>query len=198
MRKLPVKGMLIDLLSVGKQLSKVLEDHPKFKSLISFLDQYDFWEDDDIPYPTFNIIQKETGLKPYDLRKQIIELHKLMLPFADNKYLSFKKLKYEIYLKFLDNYHCFVLDYLPVSPKVGENITLPFFRNYLKTDYFYIEKIRHRLEDETQIIEILTQPGTYNSFWHYRKEKAYEMKEISLLDPIWRDDHLLKKELLDI
>ena len=198
MKKLPVKGLLIDLLSVGNQLSKVLKDHPKFNTLISYLDQYDFWEDDDIPYPSFKTIQKETGLKPYDLRKQIIELYKLMFPFADNQYISFKKLRYEIFLKFLDNYHCFVLDYLPISPKVGENITLPFFRNYLKIDTFYVEQIQHRLEGETQVIEIITQPGTFNSFWHYRKHQAYEMKEIGLLDSSWGDDYLLKKELLDI
>ena len=69
-------------------------------------------------------------------------------------------------------------NHLPVIPRVGETVEIPFFRAYLDNTWFHVEKVRHEFTDTGQEVEIFLLPGEYNLYWHYRKDKAEEEGEL--------------------
>ena len=69
--KISVKRILIDILCIKDQVFKRFEGNNDFKDLLEFLMARDYYNDDDLPFPTLKQIEKETGLGTYQLRKQL-------------------------------------------------------------------------------------------------------------------------------
>jgi hypothetical protein len=97
MEKLSIKQALIDLLSVSEQLRRILKNFPKHQIILNYLLEKDFYNNDDISIPTLKMIEKETGLKPHAVRKQIQSMYDLVFGF-DNSTLEFNRIEYNDYL----------------------------------------------------------------------------------------------------
>lgn len=92
------------------------------------------------------------------------------------------------------------MDLLPLKkimnlPRIGENVTIPFLKAKVDTDYFYVDDIRHHFEGNTQRIDIHLLSGSYNSYWYNRKHQAIEENEISFREIYDLYEFQLKKLL---
>jgi len=196
MEEISVKQALLDLLYVDVHLLKVEKEYPQLNPVIQFIIDNKSLDEDGVSYLSIKNVAIETQLKYDTVRKQILKLYNLMLPFMEHPYLSFTKVKYELYFSNFNYRHYMLIDSFPVALRVGENLTMPFLKAKMQTDRFYVSSIRHSFIRETQLIEVELKGGDYNLFWNLRRDEAEEKRELPLMDFYGKEDYLLKKELL--
>ncbi|WP_271766764.1 hypothetical protein [Aquimarina algiphila] len=176
--RVSVKQMLVDLLSIQPQVMKLYRDNEKYQTLIQFLCAKDYYNDEDLLYPTLKEVEVGTGIASHKVRKQIKEIYNSFFDFETEYSFDFSSIEVWFnaeYYKRYASFKCLNLNYIP---RVGENIDLPFLRAKVGTNYFYVKEIRHFFENNIQRVEIYLKPGSYNSYWQYRLDKALELKEI--------------------
>jgi len=174
--KISVKRILIDILCIKDQVFKRYKGNSDFKDLLGFLMARDYYNDEDLPFPTLKQIEKETGLGTYQVRKQLETIYHDLF---ENP-LDFKQvvINFNIeYNKIYANFECAKLSYIP---RIGENIRLPFLMAKMGIDFFYVSDINQTFMETTQYIDINLKGGFFNSYWYYRKHKALETGEIGL------------------
>lgn len=189
--KISVKQILIDLLSIREQIFKKYGGNDEYKDLLDFLMAKDYYNDDDLPFPTLKQIEEATGLGTYRTRRQ---LETIYLELFDG-FLDFKNVVINFTAEYFKTYGYFKCSNLTYIPRIGENIRLPFFRAKMGTDFFYVTDIRQTFEGNTQHIEIILKGGFYNAYWHYRKHKALEIGEIGLGEQYNLYEYQMKQRL---
>ena len=194
-QKISTKQVLIDILSIKFQVKKIFENREEFNSLLTFLCEKDYYNDDEIPFPTLKEIESRTGLNGNQLRKQLLKIYNELFNY-DSKYnLEFNETEYVFYLNNNKVYASFTLKKLINLPRIGENITIPFLKAKVNSDFFYVDDIRHSFESNIQRIDIFLLSGMYNSYWYNRKHQAIEENEISFRDLFELYEFQLKKIL---
>lgn len=190
-----IKRAFLDLLFIKNQIHKLFGNDEKYKCLVSFMMSEDFLESNE-PLPTMKSIEQTLGLKPHKLRKLIQDLYEEMFGNELNHALKFNKLEIYFDLHYFEGqYGYFKCSDLAFIPRVGENMTVPFLKAKVGTDYFYVDSIRHSLENDVQRIDIRLNSGFYNKYFHYEKHKAYEIGRISLSDLFRKHDLNLKDKM---
>ena len=190
-KNISAKRILLDILSVIEQVTDVFKDVAKYRTLLDFLNKKDYYNDENLAIPTLTEIEKYTGLKTFQLRTQLKNIYKEML----NHTFNFKKVEIIFDVEFYKEYASFKCNELTYLPKIGENITIPFLKAKVGTDYFYVEDIRHNFYGQKQTIEILLKVGSFNSYWYYRKHKAYEQGELGRGAEYYLNEHQMKEIL---
>jgi hypothetical protein len=194
--KLSSKQMILDIASMRSRAIELLNKNKRYNPLLKALTEKDFYYDDDQPLPGLKELANLSGLKYDKVRRYLKEIyHDLVLDDEAERLFKYKEVEYFFSVKGYQEYIYFTSDSLPVVPRIGEMITVPYFKAYLKTDYFHVEDVRHTLQDGKQVIDISLKVGSYNLYWHFRKDQAEEEGEISILDMIHLSDTQLKKKL---
>jgi hypothetical protein len=195
---LSTKDMLLNIGSMRHKALRLADQKKKYSELLRIILEKDFYYDDNESIPSLKELSSATGLKYGKIRKLIEEAYSdLVLNYETKAIFSFTKIRYEFLMRGWQKEKFLALeaDQLPVVPRVGEQVSLPFFSAHLGEKHFYVEKIDHKFEEDAQIISIWLRAGTYNSYWHYRKDKAQEENELPFFDFIKMDDFELKKKL---
>ncbi|MCM4169821.1 hypothetical protein KCTC52924_03601 [Arenibacter antarcticus] len=149
-----VKRAFLDLLYIKTQVKKLLGHEEKYKALIAFMMSENFVESDE-PIPSLKSMELILNLKTYTLRKLIIDLYNELFGNELKYGLGFPKLEVQFDLRYFEEqWGYFKCDKLAFIPRLGENITIPFLKARVGTDWFYVDSIRHILEGSTQRIEI--------------------------------------------
>lgn len=176
--RVSVKQMLVDLLSIQPQVIKLYQDNIKYQALVKFLSAKDYYNDEDLPYPTLKDVEVGTGLASHKVRKQLKEIYNSFFDFETGYSFDFSSIEIWFNVEYFKRYASFKCSNLKHLPRVGENIDLSFLRAKVGTNYFYVNEIRHFFENSKQRIEIYLKAGNYNSYWHYRLDKALELREV--------------------
>ena len=177
MEKLSIKQALIDLFSVSEQLRRILKDFPEYNVLLNYLMEKDYYNDDEIPIPTLKNIEEKTGLTSHTVRKQIKEIYEIVFAFNIPS-LQFSAIEYNFNLCYMDKYFSFTLSALPVIPRVGENVEIPFAKAALGFRSFFVDNISYILVGEKQIVEIYLYAGESNQYLKIRKDKARALHQL--------------------
>ena len=193
--QISIKQVLVDLISIMPQIVNEFSDNEKYKTLIDFLSTKDYYNDEDLPYPTLKQIEAETGIKSYHLRKQLKEIYDKLFDYEYDYVFNFDDAIIMFHAEYFKRYATIKCNNLKNLPRIGENITLPFFRAKIGTDYFYVDDIRHHFESNKQIIEVQLKGGYFNSYWYYRKHKAFELGEIGIMESFNLYEHQMKERL---
>lgn len=193
--QISVKQILVDLISVKPQIVNEFNNNERYEQLINFLNAKDYYNDEDLPYPTLKQIEKETGLKSYHIRKQLQEIYDKLFDYEYDYKFDFKQTELIINVEYFKRYASFKCKPLKILPRIGENITLHFLKAKVGTEHFYVQDITHRFENEKQIIVMSLKDGWYNSYWYYRKHKGYSLGEIGVLEGYDLYEHQLKERL---
>lgn len=192
--KVSVKQIIIDVIYLRNQLKAHLKDRAEYKPIIDFVFAKDYLNEDlEIPYPKLKEVEADTGLKSHKLRKLLIDLHTEIFTYERKLNLSFQKILYNFHISFFDHYCEFTVDFINHIPKVGETISLPFVSASLPVNHFYVNEIRHELVDDTQIINFYLKVGSYSQYFHFMKDRALELNEISFDEFIRLSESELKK-----
>jgi hypothetical protein len=173
-QNISVKRILPDILSIKEQVIAAFKGNVKYETLLAFLFKEDYYNDEDLAIPTLKQIEKHTGLRTSQLRTQLKNIYKELFHHT----FDFKKIEIFFDVEYFKRYGYFKCNELTNLPKIGENITIPFLKSKVGTDYFYVEDIRHYFDGQKQTIDIQLKGGYFNSYWYYRKHKAYELGEL--------------------
>jgi hypothetical protein len=194
-QNLSPKQILVDLISIKCQLKDLFKSDERYTTIIDFLNSKDYYNDPDIPYPTMKDAEQGTALSSARLRKKLLEMYEYVFDFESGNGLQFPKVEYTFYLKNYDIHSQFEVSHLSHIPRVGEELSLPFVKEKMGTEYFYVDKVVHYLENDLQRIVIWLKGGFYNSYWKIRKDEALLKKEISIDDDHKLFDFQLKEKL---
>ncbi|WP_210466828.1 hypothetical protein [Rufibacter roseolus] len=194
---LSTKEMLLNIASMRKKALALSESGKRYSHLLKLILEKDFFYDENQPMPSLKELCQTSGLKSGKVRKFLEEVYNdLVLDYETKPVFTLSKVRYEFYLRGWDKKVLDMeVDCLPVIPRAGEEIEIPFFSAYLKVKHFFVEKIRYRFEEDTQYVTIWLQKGFYNPYWEFRKAQAVEEDEISTFEALELEDFELKRRL---
>ena len=118
-----------------------------------------------------------------------------MLNEETDFFIEIKDVEYQVTLTGYKHTAYFIMKSLPVIPRIGEEISIPFFKEYVGEEYFYIKNIRYDIYDNRQVVSIQLEGGHYNKWWHYRRDEAIEKGEVDYILAWFSNDRSLKKEI---
>ncbi|WP_026914899.1 hypothetical protein [Christiangramia portivictoriae] len=164
MEEFSYKAAVLDLIYLQDQLAVFTKKYPEYEQIADILCAHDYFDDDiDIPIPTMTSISRDTGIKFTKVKKQLKEIHDLIFS-KDGENLSFNKTRYRICFSDHGDHFEINLKHLPVVPRVGDNLDIPFIKARLAWGLFYVEEIDHVFDNGTQIIEIWCKTGRANQY----------------------------------
>jgi hypothetical protein len=194
-KKLSSVQMILDIASMRKQAMKLLDEDREYRHLLKIITAKDYFYDEDLHIPSVKELAQLSGLAYDKVRKQVRDIYTDLVLHESAKTFDVVDLEYWFYVKGYKNRLSFTVNTLPVIPRVGEQIRMPYFKAYLDTDYFFVEEVWHKMEDQKQIIEIKIAEGWYNLYWHFRLDQAVEEGEVNLEDKYTMKDYELKRIL---
>lgn len=199
--KLSSREMVRDICSIGPHAKKLLAKNKPYNELLRVLiEKSHMYYDDDLPIPTLKELCSETGISYGKIRKQIREIYSDLIwgdEVEPRITYSFSKITYGFSIKgFYKGRSLYLeIENLPVLPRIGEEIEIPYFEAYLNATQFHVDNIKHSFSSTRQEVIIYLKPGKYNLFWHYRKDQAEEEREVPIQDIYFLEDYELKKKL---
>jgi hypothetical protein len=133
------------------------------------------------PYPRNKDLQMKYNLQPAKLKKLIDTLYEdFHAAIFDNPdMMTIEKASYWIYGEGYKGHFGFSCR-LPVTPRVGEKLDLPFVRALVGTTSFYVSRIDHEIEGNEQLINITLKQGSYNRYFNFALDRALLENRISI------------------
>ena len=61
---------------------------------------------------------------------------------------------------------------LSVTPRVGEELEVPFLERYIGSGHCHVHRVVHRYEEDRTLITVWVLPGQYNQHYEYLKDRA--------------------------
>ena len=174
-----VKDMFIALLSILPQVIEHYKNNANYKPILTYLKENDFYNNEDVRYPTFKILEEATGIKTYKLRKYIKEMYINLLGYEDAFPMDFNNVEVYIYAQFAKNNVTVKCKNLKQLPRIGEEVEFMFLKAQVGTSYFYVKKVTHSFENDQQVITIWLKGGFYNSYYRFRLDEALAKGEIN-------------------
>lgn len=194
--RLSSKDLTLDITSMHRFAEQLLGKGKDYEDLLKFLLSKDYYYDENISLPTLKELQEELGIAYPLLRKQLSRIYEDIMNYEENGLdFSINEVEYILSIHYFENYISFKLNHLPVVPRVGEQMHIPFFRAGIGMSSFYVSSINHYLDDKKQSIHLTLKVGTYNQAWHFRKDEAYLKGEVSLKEYYSNNDFELVEKL---
>ncbi|MEJ8802828.1 hypothetical protein [Pontibacter sp. H249] len=192
------KDMLMDISSMRSKAIRLTVNGKAYSVLLKDILARDLFYDDEAPMPSLKDLSAATGLQYGKIRKYVEEIyHDLVLDYEARPVFSFTKVRYEFLIRGWrkGKFMSLEADQLPVVPRVGEEVSVPFFSAYMRASHFFVEEINHYFDEETQVVKLWLRPGSYNTYWRFRKDKAKEEYEVGFMDFFELEEHELKRKL---
>lgn len=200
--KLSSREMLLDISAMRERSKTLLNQGKEYDQLLRYLISLNYFYDEEVRLPSIREISEATGIEYSKVRKYIRQIYvDLVLRHYVNEdefnaSFSFGSVRYTVSISGRDGRYMYMeVDELPVIPRVGENVEIPYFKAYLDDRNFHVKSIEHRLNDRGQEIHISVRPGRFNIYFDYLKEKAYEKGDLSIHDYFDLDDWAISGKL---
>lgn len=188
------KGMIMDISSMSKFAIQLLGKGKEYEPLLRLILKIDPYDEDE-PIPAVKTFSEKLKM-PYTLiRKQLNAIYNDLISYESDVQFNFKKAVYEFRIHGREEYLTWKVDMLDPIPRVGENISLPYFSEYLDDRNFYVKSITHEFFVDEHIVAISLLGGWYNLFWHFRKDEAHMKRELPLRDFYTMDEYQLQSKL---
>lgn len=161
---LSTKQMLLNIIWMRSRASSLADQNKRYSAFLKFILEQDFINEE-VPLPPLKELSEAAGIKYSQLRKLIEEVYLNLIHYETQPSFSFSKIRYEFYIRGWRKKSVYAkVDKLPIIPRVGEFVNMPFFSALLGTSQFYVDEIRHEFEDDTQVVNFLLKQGTYNTY----------------------------------
>lgn len=164
--------------------------------LLDFITDKDYYNDEDLSIPSLKEISSSINISYDKLRRKLKKLYNEVSSYDKTVEFPFKTktTKVLFYLKGFDDSKTFFMQDLKRIPSKGENVRVPFFKELVGTDCFYVSAVHHEFNDDEHEICIWLYRGFYNSYWDLRKDQAFETGELGWQDNS-KEEYELKKTL---
>ncbi|RTQ45861.1 hypothetical protein EJV47_23820 [Hymenobacter gummosus] len=157
-----------DLSSARPALAKLKGKGKLYDELIDVL--LNLGEED--PYPASKDLQQRLGLSSGRLKKLIDELHEDFTTGIreDATLLQFPLVEHHFYVKGYNDSVSFNCQ-LPVTPRVGEELGLPFVGVFLE-GRCYVTEVKYLLDNGKVTVDVWARVGSYNEHREYLRARG--------------------------
>lgn len=195
-RKKTTKEMLRDINSMISRAELLLDNKPKYSTVLKHLIQINNENDESIK--TMKQLSDQIGCSLDKFRKSVELIYNDLCDFEimESNSFNFPALEIQFCLEGLYSPMTFFTNNLPFIPRKGETIMVPYFRAVTGTDFYHVSDISHHLSDEKQSVILFLNTGPYSSYWDIRRSLAIDTYELS-----WKDREMSdyeQKEMLNI
>jgi len=187
------KGMIMDISSMRSFATQFLGKGKAYDRMLSYILEKDYYNDDELQFPTIKFLMTYLGLNEYQVRKQLEQIYHDLI--YSHKGRDIIETEYVFYLSNFDNNHSLRLSSLPVIPRIGERVQIPYFNAFMGTMVYYVEDIQYEFEDNKMSVNFILAGGIYNLYWHWRKDEAKLKEELDFMDFHKLHDYEIKKRL---
>ena len=158
---LSTREVLHDLTTIGSSLATLLNKEKEYDKIIRYIINNKFYYNlyQSIPLKK---LSKELGYPYQTFQKLIHQIYKDALDYETEFRVDIKEVEYQITLNGFRHTAYFTLKSLPIQPRIGEEIQIPFFKTYVGVEYFFVKNIRHELYDHQQVISIHLEREHFN------------------------------------
>jgi len=194
--KYSTKELLRDIKNMKAFAKQLLGKEKNYEQFLKYVLKLNYYKDGVYTPISIKEIQHETGLKYPIIRKYLHQIYEDLLGNDENQIdFSVQKVEYTFFLHYFDESAYFTVNHLPVVPRVGEQVEIPYFKAKVGTVSFHVDSIYYTFTDELQTVDIYLSPGKYNHYWPKRKDEAYLKGEITLHEYFSVKDYSLKEKL---
>ena len=164
-----MKEAFLDLCYAKPALRRLRGRGKPYDALIDVL--LGIGEDD--PLPVGKDLQLRFGLSAGVLRRWVTMLHEDFLDVIGEEpdVLQFPLVEHHFLLEDYANNAYFTCR-LPVTPRVGEEVEVPFLGQYAGSGNYHVQRVSHRYEEGRTIVTVWLQTGRYNQHYEYLKDRA--------------------------
>jgi hypothetical protein len=160
------RELIYAIISLPKQAKKLLGENKDYEKTLMELLKYNYYGDN-IGLPAIKELCEEIGITRDKLKWQLNKIWEDLNTLFYNESdiaLNIKEPIYSIYIKGWDKSLLFKCK-LPICPKEGEYIQIPFIKYYFGYDFFYVDRVIHEIAEDKQIINLRVHQGTYNRYY---------------------------------
>ena len=128
---------------------------------------------EDDPLPVGKDLQQQFGLTAGVLRRWVTLLHEDFLDVIGREadVLQFPLVEHHFLLDDFTN-KAFFTCRLTVTPRIGEEVEVPFLERYAGSGRYHVHRVVHRYEEDRAIVTVWLQTGQYNQHYEYLKDRA--------------------------
>ncbi|GAB4015268.1 hypothetical protein GCM10028808_40110 [Spirosoma migulaei] len=153
---------------------------------------------EDDPIPASKDLQVRFSISPAKLRKWIDTLYEDFLGAirTDSTVIQFTRLEHRICIYGSRGFISFLCQ-LPVIPRIGEEIDVPFIAAYTTGSggSYYVYDIRYEFGDSEMTVNIWARQGFYNKHFEYLKDRADFEGQLSKVESFDMTEYDIEKEL---
>ncbi|TGE21508.1 hypothetical protein E5K00_14575 [Hymenobacter aquaticus] len=189
-----MKDVFIDLYYAKPALLRLKGRGRPYDALIDII--LVMGEDD--PVPAGNQLQQQLGISASVLRRWVTLLHEefLALIDADADVLQFPLVEHRFLIDDYTNKASCVCR-LPVTPRVGEEVELPFLKNYAGSGSYHVYRVTHSYEEGRTTVTVSLRPTRRNQHYEYLKDRAEFENTIDAYTLIMGNEYEISKRLLE-
>ena len=162
---LSTREVLHDITTMGVSLTTLLNKGKDYDKIIQYIIENKFYYNLYQSIPLKKLSQ-EMGYPYQTFQKLIHQIYRDTLDYETEFRVEIKEVEYQITLDGFKQTAYLILKSLPIQPRIGEEIQIPFFKTYVGEEYFYVKNIRHDLYDNQQVVSIHLESGHYNKWCH--------------------------------
>lgn len=187
-----MKDAFLDLCYAKPALRRLKGHRKPYDALIDVL--LGIGEED--PLPMGKDLQQQFGLTSAGLRRWVTMLHGDFLAVIgeDADALQLSALEHHFLIEDFANHASFICR-LPATPRVGEEVEIPFLQRYAGSGRYHVNRVVHRYEGGRTIITVWLQTGHYNQHYEYLKDRAEFEDAIDFRTLIMGNRHQIEKIL---
>ncbi|WP_057936256.1 hypothetical protein [Algoriphagus resistens] len=194
--QISTRKIVIDILDMKERAKTLLQKDNAFNKFLEDLLNLDVDQEYENGYPTLKDISKRLDIKYDRLRRYLQDIYKILVENEDDIFFSFQEVEYTFYVfGRRDHSTSFTTKTLPVIPRLGETIDLPFFNAYFGSSTFYVNNVSYEFSGEMQKVFFDLRQGYFNPYWHFRKAQAEEEGELSFDDLMNLNEYQQKAKL---
>jgi hypothetical protein len=189
---LSTREVLHDITTMGSSLTTLLNKGKGYDKIIKYIIDNKFYYNLYKSIPLKKLSQ-EIGFTYETFQKLVHQIYRDALDYETEFRIDIKEVEYQITLDGFKQTAYLILKSLPILPRIGEEIQVPFFKAYVGEEYFYVKNIQHDFYDNQQVVNIHLEGGHYNKWWHNRRDEAIEKSEVDKIGGWFSSDRSLKK-----
>ncbi|SFF32187.1 hypothetical protein [Spirosoma endophyticum] len=188
------RDIIINLSFARTALSKLRNKDKEYDPLIDAI--ISIGEED--PIPESKELQALFSISPAKLRKWIDTLYRDFLDTirTDSKVIQFARLEHRICVYGSRQFISFLCQ-LPITPRIGEEIDVPFIGAYTTGSggSYYVYDIKYEFGDSIMTVNIWARQGFYNKHFEYLKDRADFEGKLSEVESFDMTEYEIEKEL---
>jgi hypothetical protein len=146
---------------MGSSLATLLNKGKEYDKIIQYIIDNKFYYNLYQSIPLKKLSQ-EIGYTYHAFQKLIYQIYMDALDYESGFRVDIKDVEYQFTLNGFKHTAYLTLKSLPVQPRIGEKIQIPFFKTYVGVEYFDVKSIRHEVYDNQQVISIHLEREHFN------------------------------------